>query len=159
MIRFSDKEIDKLIKEPKVLPVNFQEILRLRSKRGHSERDIDIKGDDGSDFRLILRQNKINPLDFSVILAYSPQETTQEFRLCRYNGKSHQHTNSIENVSFYDFHIHKATERYQDIGSNEESYAEPTSRFTDLNSALHCLLADCNIQAQKQNHPTLFDEL
>ena len=157
MIKFSDQEIDKLIKEPKTLPVNLQDLLRLRPKRGHSELDIDIKGADGSDFRLILRQNKINPLDFSVILAYCPQETTQQFRLCRYNGKSHQHKNSIENESFYDFHIHKATERYQDIGSYEECYAKPTSRFSDLSSAVKCLLADCNFQAPKQHHPSLFD--
>jgi hypothetical protein len=156
MIRFSDSEISRLIKEPKILPVNFQELLRLRPKRGHSEHDIDVKGDDGSDFRLILRQNKINPLDFSVILAYRPQETTQQFRLCRYNGKSHQHKNSIENESFYDFHIHKATERYQDLGAFEESYAEPTSRFSDLSSALRCLLEDCNFQTLRGNYPRLF---
>ena len=159
MIRFSDNEIDKLIRKPKTLPVNFQELLRLRPKRGHSEHDIDVKGDDGSDFRLILRQNKINHLDFSVILAYCPQETTQQFRLCRYNGKSHQHKNSIEKESFYDFHIHKATERYQDLGTYEESYAKPTSRYSDLSSALRCLLEDCNFQTQKHNIPGLFDRL
>jgi hypothetical protein len=156
MIKLSDTEIDRLIKEPKALSVNLQELLRLRLKRGHSEHDLDVKGEDGNDFRLILRQNKINPLDFSVILAYCPHETTQQFRLCRYNGKSHRHKNSIENESFFDFHIHKATERYQDLGTYEECYAEPTSRFSDLSSALRCLLEDCNFHTQTSNHPRLF---
>lgn len=156
MIKYSDKDIDQLIREPKVLPVNFTDLLRLRPKRGHSEHDLDIKGTSGTEFRLILRQNKINPLDFSAILAYCPPETTQEFRLRRYNGKSHQHKNTLEGESFYDFHIHMATERYQDFGSYEEQYAEPSSRFSDLSTALRCLLDDCNFQTTKDKQPALF---
>jgi len=37
-----------------------------------------------------------------------------------------------------------ATERYQELGAKEDSYAEPTDRFTDLGGAIDCLLADCS---------------
>ena len=54
------------------------------------------------------------------------------FRLRRYNGRSHQHTNKIEEITFYDFHIHTATERYQDAGYAEEHFAEVTDRYVDF---------------------------
>lgn len=74
---------------------------------------------------------------------YCPRDTNQLFRLRRHNGRSHEHTNKIEGDKFYEFHIHIATERYQDLGVREDSYAEPTDRFTDLGGAIDCLLADC----------------
>jgi len=157
MGRFSDEEINQLIKEPKTLPINFTEVLRLRQKRAHSEQNLDIKGESGRDFRLILRQSKLNPLDFSIILAYCPQDTTQIFRLCRYNGKSHQHTNFIEKDTFFDFHIHTATERYQDLGFNEEGFAETTSRYSDFVTAIKCLLIDCSIDLSRKVQRSFFE--
>jgi len=48
--------------------------------------------------------------DFSCGLGFIPKGKTQVFSLRRYNGKSHQHTNRLdENQPFYDFHIHQAT--------------------------------------------------
>ncbi|MGR3293571.1 MAG: hypothetical protein ACUZ9M_06090 [Candidatus Scalindua sp.] len=67
------------------------------------------------------------------------------FKLRRHNGKSHEHSNKLEGVKFYDFHIHFATQRYQDEGRKEESYAEVTDRYSDIKEALNCLLEDCNI--------------
>jgi hypothetical protein len=75
---------------------------------------LDIKGADGGDYRLVLRQSILNPLDFSIILAYRPPKSNQLFRLQRYNGKSHEHTNPIEEETFYNFHIHQATEVSRD---------------------------------------------
>ena len=49
-----------------------------------------------------------NPLDFSVILAWLPPQSSTTFRLCRYNGKSHEHTNALEGNRFYDFHVTKS---------------------------------------------------
>jgi len=92
-----------------------------------------ITGSAGSRFRLLIRQSPFNPLDFSVILGYLPENVSGLFRLRRYNGKSHKHTNRIEGSKFYEFHIHIATERYQDRGMDEDGFAEPTSRFSDLN--------------------------
>ena len=69
--------------------------------------------------------------------------SNQLFKLRRYNGKSHSHTNKIEKNSMYNFHIHTATQRYQKIGMKEESYAEETTRYADLRGAINCLIADC----------------
>lgn len=140
---YSDQEIEELIRERKPLPQNFIPRIQFRRKFGHKEYDRDIKGENESNFRIILRQNASIPLDFSVILGYLPSNTNTVFRLRRYNGKSHEHTNKIEKIKFYDFHIHKAT-RYQSIGEDEDKYAEPTNRYHDLHSALQCMLSDCN---------------
>lgn len=139
----TDGEIAALIAEQKPLPPNYMSRMQLKPKRGHREREIDVTGGAGSEFRLILRENTLNVLDFSVILAYRPPRTNRLFRLRRYNGKSHEHTNMLEAVTFYDFHIHMATERYQQAGPREDAYAERTARYADFDEALRCMLDDC----------------
>lgn len=88
-------------------------------------------------------------MDFSVIIALVPFKTNQLFRLRRYNGKSHEHRNKIEKASpFYDYHIHTATERYQNLGTDEDAYAEPCDRYHNTETALQCLINDCNLVRQ-----------
>jgi hypothetical protein len=116
-ILLNDEEIGLLLQERKYLPTGYQSLLQLRGKRGHRERDLDVDGASGNRFRLILRQGALNPLDFSVILGYMPRASSRVFRLRRYNGRSHEHTNLLEHLTFYNFHILTATERYQDFGS------------------------------------------
>ena len=99
----------------------------------------------GIEFLLILRQNKVNQLDFSIILAVRVPRSNHLFRIRRYNGKSHQHTNHIEQVTFYDFHIHIATQRYQELGTREDVYAKPNGRYADFRGALRCLIGDTNL--------------
>jgi len=118
-----------------------------------------VKGAEGSDFRVILRQSLINPLDFSVILVYRPPKSNQLFRLRRYNGKSHEHTNSIEGETFYDFHVHEATERYQEIGGREDTYAQTTSRFSNLHQAVSCMFHDCGFETPFDPQMKLFEEI
>lgn len=127
-VRLSDNEIAKLLKEKKPLPNDYPNCIRTKPKRSHKERELDVIGAEGSEFRVIFRQGEISPLDFSVILTYRPKDTNLYFRLRRYNGKSHEHTNTLENQTFYDFHIHTASEK----------------RYSDYNGAIKCLLADCN---------------
>ena len=81
----------------------------------------------------------------------------KDFKLRRYNGKSHEHSNKLENVKFYDFHIHFATQRYQDEGRKEESYAEVADRYSDINEALSCLLEDCNIKIKQDPQMNFFN--
>ena len=126
--KYSDSEIARMIEEPKPLPDNYRSRIQLRNKRGHKERELDVTGKDGTQYRLILRQSDFNTLDFSIILTVNPPKTNQLFRLRRYNGKSHEHTNQIEEDTFYDFHIHHATERYQESGLREDTFAEATDR-------------------------------
>lgn len=154
MIRYSEEEIEQFISEPKK-PLSSKPKFRFKPKGAHEEKDIDLMGENGNKFRLMLRQNKINSLDFSVILAFCPPGTTKEFRVCRYNGK-HQHTNDIEKNSFDDYHIHKATARYQEMGAKEEKYAEVSDRYSDLDGALKCIMKDCAINLEDEKTPYLF---
>lgn len=156
--RYSDQEIEELVAEPKVLPPDWDSRVQLRPKRGHKERELDVQGTSGTLFRLILRHSDYNVLDFSVILAVQPEDTNQLFRLRRYNGKSHEHTNKIEGETFYGFHIHKATERYQELGGREDAYAERTEDYQDFHMALRCLLRDCGFQPPDEDQPYLFEE-
>ena len=158
-IRLSEAEISRLLAERKPLPPDYRERIQIKPKRGHKERELDVKGSDKSEFRLILRQSEFNPLDFSVILAYRPPKTNQLFRLRRYNGKSHEHTNTLEGSTFYDFHVHTATERYQDeSGLREDAYAEPTKRFADFHGAIRCMLVECRFDVPPDTQGTLFEE-
>ena len=155
-ILLTDAEIADLINESKPLEPGYLSKLQLRPKPGHRERELDIVGANGSEFRLILRQNLLNVLDFSVILVYSVKSSSQVFRLRRYNGKSHEHTNQIERHKFYDFHIHYATERYQHSGFREDAYAEVTNRYGDFQGALDCLIQDCGLVRPSNGQESLF---
>jgi len=154
----TDEEIAKLIEEPKLLPPNYRSRLQLRPKRGRNERHLDVHGKDGGEYRIIASQSTSNPLAFSVILTYKVPRSNRLFRLRRYNGKSHEHSNRIEQQTFYDYHIHLATERYQQLGMREDSYAEATDRFADLESALNCLVADCRFELPTDGTLRLFGE-
>jgi hypothetical protein len=158
-IRLSEAEISRILAERKPLPPDYRERIQTKPKHGHKERELDVIGTDGSEFRLIFRQSEFNPLDFSVILAYRPLKTNQLFRLRRYNGKSHEHTNTLDGQTFYDFHVHKATERYQDeSGLREDSYAEPTKSFADFHGAIRTMLGDCGFNVPPNTQGTLFEE-
>ncbi|SRR6266498_3078544 len=157
--RYSDQDIARLIEEWKPLQEGYRSRIQLRPKRGHKEQELDVQGANGSEFRLILRQSNFNPLDFSIILAYCPPNSNILFRLRRYDGKSHEHTNRIEGNKFYDVHIHMATQRYQELGSREDAYAEPTDHFFDFASALQCMLNDCGFDIPEDLQGRLFEEV
>ncbi len=158
-IILSDKEIDDLVQEKKPLPEDYRIKIQMRVKSGHKERELDVTGVHGNEFRLIIRQSLSNPLDFSIILAYRQPKSNLLFRLRRYNGKSHEHTNIIEADTFYNFHIHQATDRYQEFGSREDAFAEQTDRFAGLQQAVSCLLKDCGFEIPNEPQGRLFEEV
>ena len=153
----NDHDIESLLKEIKPLPEDYRSKIQIRPKRGHKERELDVQGVNGSNFRLILRQSLINPIDFSVILTYRTPNSNQLFRLRRYNGKSHEHTNNIEEERFYDFHIHQATERYQEIGAREDTYAAASNRFSEFHQAIVCIIEDCAFEGPPNTQRSLFE--
>ncbi len=157
-VDLTDVEIDELIAEQKPLPANYTSRLQLRRKRGRHERHLDLKGGNGGEYCIIVSQSDTNALAFSVVLLYRLPESNKGFRLRRYNGKAHQHTNKIEQQTFYNQHIHMATERYQDLGLREDSYAEKTGRFADVESALACLVKDCAFELPTEGTQNLFEE-
>jgi hypothetical protein len=158
-LRLTDAEIAALIAERKALPADYLKRLQLKTTRGSEQRDVDVDGADGNRYKILLRQSRFNPLDFSAILGVYLQNG-QVFRLRRYNGRSHEHTNEIEQDTFYDFHIHMATERYQllDYG-DEEVYAEVTNRYVDLRGATDCMLRDCGFVFPNSNQLTFWQEV
>jgi len=150
-IQLTDSEIMSLLAEPKILPENFRAAAKLKPKRGHKEYEFGVTGARGNNFLLKFRQNEINTQDFSVILLYVPKGSNRHFRLRRYNGKSHEHTNKIEENTFYEFHIHTATERYQQLGCDEDAFAEPTDRYATYSEALECMIRDCAFAFSTKN--------
>lgn len=93
-------------------------------------------------------------MSFSVILGFYPTNSNTLFRLRRYNGCTHEHTNHIEKrgggpgvVNFRGrFHMHTATERYQSSGFREDDYAEPTENFADVFGAIRCMIEECGVR-------------
>lgn len=64
----------------------------------------------------------------------------------------------MEGNKFYNFHIHTATQRYQDASKREEIYAEETTSYSDIKGALKCLLKDCNVKTKLDPQINLFNE-
>ena len=64
-ITYSDQEIAALVRERKPLPADWRSRTRLKPKRGHHERELEVTGDAKSEFRLIFRQNGADRFDFS----------------------------------------------------------------------------------------------
>ncbi len=141
-VTYTDDQIAELIAEPKPI---FMNQWRVTYKRSHREESMEIQGDAGNKFRIIRRINEIDESDesdFSIILGVTHPRTSKFFRLLRYDGNNHEHTNHIESTRIYDFHIHRATERYQKSIYPDDGYAEVTGRYTDIDGAFACIYAD-----------------
>ena len=65
---FDDNEIERLLGVRKELPINWQARLRLRPRQElpQTRSSLIVRTDDG-EFRIMMRQSTLNPLDFSVI--------------------------------------------------------------------------------------------
>ena len=142
---FPDNEIKELTLERKEYNGTIADFLNFKESDGHKRSAIEIPRPDGSAFIVKLRQNTNTLNDFSAILAFQQKGINKDFKLRRYNGL-HEHTNKLENIKFFDFHIHYATQRYQEASRREESYAEITDRYFDIKGALKCLIDDCLLE-------------
>ena len=140
----SDQQIKRFISETKLIDKNFKPILRERKVcfEFHHE----VVGEEGNVYRLIVKQSKINPLDFSII--FGVVIGGKMFRLRRYNGDSHEHTNPISREKIDGFHIHKATQEYQENGFREDAFAVKTSKFSDWKTALNLMIKENNFLPQ-----------
>ena len=149
-IKYTDQQIAELINERKVLPDDW----RIQLDKNDS---LYIIGERGNRFRIITNLNTKYPSDFSVILAVVNPKKGADFRIRRYNGMHKRpHNNKIEKQKIYGYHIHSATERYQERGYDEEAYAEKTDRYNNLKGALHCLIQDANFELPAQLELKLF---
>lgn len=88
----SDAKISSLLTLPKKIT---NPNTREADKRSHLQRNYLVRGPDGQEFTLYLRQNKRIKNDFSCGLSwYTPSGET--LTLVRYNGSSHSHLNRVE---------------------------------------------------------------
>ncbi len=147
----TDADIQRLTREQKQLPPDWRN--RLRPKRpkagspyGHRRAMLIVRGNTGGHFSLSVRVNGQHQADFSVILSYLPPKGTTWFRLRRHNGMHlpGRHQNRIEGNVVHGPHIHIATERYQQRGMDEDAFAIPTDRYTNIGDAIDCMIEDCN---------------
>lgn len=146
----SDAQIADLLAEPKPF---VDELALLRSmKPGDNQQrrcSIRFRGDHGSEFALHIRQNALDPYDFSVIL--SLERGPQPLNLRRHNGSNHPHRNKIEGTRV-DFvpHVHIATHRYQEGGHDAEGYAVQAEDFSDLAGALRSMILVAGFRPPRQ---------
>lgn len=141
----SDKEIAALLAERKPLPPNWRARLSVKPKANQAfqQREFDVTGDGEHEFRIILRRNELNRLDFSLVLKLVDADGA-DYILVRFNGRHpSQHTNKWEklkglpNAAFRNrFHVHRATERYQVDGFEIDGYAEPIDNYDSFESAM-----------------------
>ena len=130
------------------------------------QRALDIQGEEGHRFRIVLRQNSINMLDFSIILMFIDEDGTS-YRLCRFNGRHPSlHTNKWEKqrglpgATFHNrFHIHHATERYQVAELEIDGYAEPTQKYSSFDTALEAFIGHNGFQTpDRSSNLPLFEQ-
>jgi hypothetical protein len=146
MTILDEDELDRLFNEKKILPRDYHRRIKTNSKSGtkHEQKELTVEGESGHTFSIALRKNRLDPFDFSVILRYKDDSTGLWHNLARYNGRSHKHTNKLEGTSFRDFHIHRATQRYQENGLRIESFAEVTNRYNSFANAVDAFIEDFN---------------
>jgi hypothetical protein len=141
----TDQRIGELISEPKIIPIGLLGTSKPMSMRNsHYQKGFEFDSELGNKFAVKVRQASLNPMNFSVILGYVIPGTYSVFRLRRYNGKSHFHSNPLENQpAFYDYHVHTATERYQRAHLDPDHFAVITNNFWDLPTAINALINEC----------------
>ena len=151
----SDEEIAALIAEAKTVPTGLSPIKPMSERCQHKRKTFDIETTaSGSEFVVGVRQSCLNAYDFSVILGYKIPGSYTVFRLRRYNGNSHQHTNILERETIDGLHVHMATERYQKFGNGKEDhFAERADRYFHLESAIACLLVECGFKSPLEESP------
>jgi hypothetical protein len=154
----SEDRINELIAEEKPLPSGLAPLGAMSQRSQHYRKDYKVMCPSGNEFLVAVRRSALNVLDFSVILGYQLPHVHTIFRLRRYNGKSHHHTNTLEKQIFYDFHFHTATERYQRPGFREDHFAVTTNHHS-LESAIQCLLDDCGFRPPMEKSPLFMGQV
>ena len=94
----------------KIIPKDYQKKLKTRPKSGiqHEQRELIVQGKEGHTFTIVLRKNKIDFLDFSVILRYKKENTGIWYNLVSYAKitKTYKTFNEAIESFFKDFNFH-----------------------------------------------------
>lgn len=139
-----------MIEEEKVLHDDIRDSLKLKNKSNYRYKECDIRARTpesadrpGKNFIITVKANIIESTDFSIILMYLDGDGTR-YVLRRYNG-IHPHTNKIERIKIYGFHIHTGTERYQREYDKIDGFAEITTLYNNWKDAFDLMRSDCNL--------------
>lgn len=158
-VKFTDAEIVQLLNESKALPRRWERrLLVLRIAREYSQRrsHLVVAGQTG-EFQIAVRQTTINAFDFSVIVMFRKKNESGWFILRRYNGRhAPTHFNKLSDKPkepIRGFHIHTATEEGQRRGM-ELTWAEPTTAYNDVYSAIEFALRDSHFNKPSPDKPT-----
>lgn len=160
---FTDVQIAELLKDPKPIPEDFrkwtlQPAMFLSGDNYHFTRIIKSKG--GRKFGLYIRQNTIEKMDFSTGLRLIIS-SNEGFDLFRCNGWHPEHCNKLDKgkpgyiIPENTCHFHLATERYSRVQkkSRLSGYAEATTQFHDITSALEFLIEKCSFVSSRTMKP------
>lgn len=154
----TDDELDQARRCPKRRIAST----RPKAKQAFMEQQFTLEDAQGRLYRLFKLWQPERRGFFSVGLAL--RGAPDDLVLCRYNGRFHGHGNRLERTRFpAQMHIHTATARYIDAGLDADGFAAPTNRYEDVDSALRCLVLDCNIEgllpaSAGDPTPDLFDD-
>lgn len=153
----TDAEIARLVALPKRVT---NPGARQRQQRGSWQINYECTTDTGENFRIYRRQNIRDPESYSCGISYI-LPSGQHLTLRRYNGPSHEHSNTLEGGATLRLvcHVHRATERYIRAGRKPDHYAEATTRYTTLDGAFLALIEDCNVSGFGNNDDTSQMEL
>lgn len=154
MVILTDNDIDNLIRGDKFLQASVLNNSKWKIVGAHRKKEVPVSDMQGNDsFAVFWRQTTYDALDFTVGLSYKVPDSTQRINLIRCNGKSHTHTNKLEgNKLEVTFHIHRATEKYQNMGFKAEDHAETTDKYSTMDEAFKylCLLTSVRIGDRTQ---------
>lgn len=149
IVYFTDDQIAAMLRVPKGLAADSEIQLRPKAHKNgvvQLQGAIDVPGDDERTYRILVRCGRHKSDNFSVILCVLGSPTHDgEFRLRRYNGNNHEHTNELERDTIsFQYHMHTATERYQmHVPEKPDGYAVQRSGFTDYWEALKIMFEEC----------------
>lgn len=144
-----DATIDRLIRESKGR-LDPSQLTPTTGTSSNLRTEVSVSGSAGSRFKVLARRSTLDVNDFSIILGWERPEVTGIFRLLRCNGLSHRHRNKLEGDRFFAFHIHRATERYQLAGFDEDGFAEPATNYIDYGGAARHFAELCGFDPPEQ---------
>jgi hypothetical protein len=142
---YTQEEIDLLIACPKLVSEPPKREMKL--DRGHFRNDMRLKSSDGKlDFRVFMRRSEDLPENFSIGLAFTPNDGTGEIQLLRCNGPHGRYNYSFDpDHPHCDYHVHRASAASIDAGLRPETAAAATREFASYEEALKYFLRTANV--------------
>ena len=119
----------------------------MKLDRGHFRNDMRLKStDDKVEFRAFMRRSEDLPENFSVGLAFLPQDGTGEVLLLRCNGPHGGYNDSFDaDHPHWDFHVHRASADMIEVGQRAEKAAAVNRDFASYEEALQYFLRTTNV--------------